>query len=239
MIWRIVFILSLIPLGSDGPLAEAMVNFNAGRYAQAVESLHLARDQYPDLSPTISYNLGLVYLRMDSIERAREAFYQSLSPSFPQTASLASNQLALLLLEEGRPREALGTFREALLFDPTHEDARYNFELLALRLGQQTPPPASNSPQNPPPSEQPENRPEDNSPQNIDPKMQKLLNKLEQRQRQTVPPGDQPIAIGNDTLTMAEAYQILELMRKRERQYLQQLRKISSASAEREGRPSW
>lgn len=232
--WKSIVILALLTFGSTGPLAEADRLFSEEKYGEALLLLEKAKSKYPTLSQQISYNMGLVYLKLEDQESARDAFYQALSPLVPKVASLSSNQIALQLLREGRGREALSFFREALLFDPNHENARYNYELLALRLGQNQPPKSNTPPptQNLPPSE-------DEMPQSLDPEMQKLLEKLESRQRQRVPSGDRFRAIGSDTLTLAEAYQVLEIMRKQERQYIQQLRKISSVSAEREGRPGW
>ncbi len=234
--WKTFVLVSFLSLGGEGLLSEAMGLLKKQQHGAAIPVLLQAREAYPLMSAAISYNLGLAYLQIDSVELAKTFFFQSLSPLQPQAASLASNQLGLLLLREGRPREALSSFREALLFDPLLEDARYNYELLALRLGRLPPPklPPAGSP--PPDSPSP---PREQPPQNLDPKMKELIQKLTQRQRQVVPPGDQAIPIGGDTLSLGEAYQILELMRKQERQYVQQLRKVSSATAEREGRPNW
>ncbi len=232
--WKSIFILALLTFGSSGPLTEADRLFSEQKYEEVLLLLEKAKSKYPTLSQQISYNMGLVYLKMENKESARDAFFQALSPLVPEVASLSSNQIALQLLREGRGREALSFFREALLFDPNHENARYNYELLALRLGQNQPPKSSSPP---PPSQNPPS--EDEMPQSLGPEMQKLLEKLESRQRQGVPSGDRFREIGSDTLTLAEAYQVLEIMRKQERQYLQQLRKISSVSAEREGRPGW
>lgn len=234
--WRAIFILALLPLGGDGPLNEAMRLFGEERFQESIQKLAEARDKYPGFSHEIAYNMGLAYQELGEVGLARDAFFQALSPVAPQTASRAANQIALQLLREGRAREALSFFREALLFDPEHEHARYNYELLALRLGQNQPPRKGVPP---PPSENNQSQPEDDRPASLDPQMQQLLKKLEQRQRSAVPPGDRKREIGGDTLTIAEAYQVLELMRKQERQYVQQLRKISSISAEREGRPGW
>lgn len=233
--WKSLIILALLTFGSSGPLTEADRLFSEEKYEEVLLLLEKAKSKYPTLSQQVSYNMGLVYLRIDNKEAARDAFFQALSPLAPKVASLSSNQIALQLLREGRGREALSFFREALLFDPNHENARYNYELLALRLGQNQPP-KKNSP--PPPSQNPPPSGEE-MPQTLGPEMQKLLEKLESRQRQGVPTGDRFREIGSDTLTLAEAYQVLEIMRKQERQYLQQLRKISSVSAEREGRPGW
>lgn len=232
---KTIFILAFLTFGSLGPLTEADSLFTAEKYEEALLLLEKAKSKYPILSQQISYNMGLVYLKLENKEAARDAFFQSLSPLNPKVASLSSNQIALQLLREGRGREALSFFREALLFDPDHENARYNYELLALRLGQNQSP-KSNTP--PPPSQTPPSE-GDEMPQQLDPEMQKLLEKLESRQRRGVPSGDRFREIGADTLTLAEAYQVLEIMRKQERQYIQQLRKISSVSAEREGRPGW
>lgn len=234
--WKSIFILAFLTFGSSGPLTEADRLFSEEKYEEVLLLLEKAKSKYPTLSQQISYNMGLVYLKLDNKESAHDAFFQALSPLAPTVASLSSNQIALQLLREGRGREALSFFREALLFDPGHENARYNYELLALRLGQNQPPKTGSPPpssQNPPPPDR------DDMPPTLDPEIQKLIQKLESRQRQGVPSGDRFRDIGADTLTLAEAYQVLEIMRKQERQYIQQLRKISSISAEREGRPGW
>lgn len=233
--WKSILILAFLTFGSTGPLAEADRLFEQEQYQEVLLLLEKAKSKYPTMSQEISYNIGLVYLKLDQKEAARDAFFQALSPLSPAVASLSSNQIALQLLREGRGREALSFFREALLFDPGHENARYNYELLALRLGQNQPP-KSGTP--PPPTDTPP-PPRDDMPQSLDPEMQQLLEKLESRQRRGVPPGDRFREIGADTLSLAEAYQVLEIMRKQERQYIQQLRKISSIAAEREGRPGW
>lgn len=233
--WKSLVILALLTFGSTGLLTEADRLYSEEKYEEVLLLLEKAKSKYPAMSQQIAYNMGLAYLKLDNQEAARDAFFQALSPLAPEVASLSSNQIALQLLREGRGREALSFFREALLFDPNHENARYNYELLALRLGQNQPPKSSAPP--PPSSNTPPSGEE--LPQSLSPEMQKLLEKLESRQRQGVPSGDRFRDVGSDTLTLAEAYQVLEIMRKQERQYLQQLRKISSVSAEREGRPGW
>lgn len=233
--WKTLVILALLTFGSPGLLTEADRLYSEEKFEEVLLLLEKAKSKYPTMSQQISYNTGLTYLKLGNNEAARDAFFQALSPLSPKVASLSSNQIALQLLRDGRGREALSFFREALLFDPSHENARYNYELLALRLGQNQSPkssaPPPPSPNTPPSGEE--------LPQALSPEMQKLLEKLESRQRQGVPSGDRFREIGSDTLTLAEAYQVLEIMRKQERQYLQQLRKISSVSAEREGRPGW
>lgn len=236
MTWRVLYILALLPFSGDGLLGEAMKRFEAGQYEESIRLLEQARDKYPALSAEIAYNIGLAYQQDGELAQARDAFFQALSPLSPSTASRAANQLALQLLREGRAREALSFFREALLFDPSHEHAGYNYELLALRLGQNHPPRSGNPP---PTADNDLPQRTDQNPPSLNPQMQQLLRKLEQRQRNAVPPGDRRIEIGGDTLTIGEAYQVLELMRKQKRQYIQQLRKISSVSAEREGRAGW
>ncbi len=231
--WKYLLILSVLVVGGEEPLREARLLSDQGEWSASLAAYQEARRTYPTMSASISYNVGLTYLRLEEPDLAREAFFQALSPLTPRVASLASNQTGILMVGDGRPREALSSFREALLFDPENEDARYNYELLALRLSQNQ---SRNSP--PPPMQGPP-PPPDQEPQVQDPFMEKLLEKLANRQRRTAPVGDKARPVGGDTLSMPESYQVLELMYKQERQYVQQLRKISSPSAEREGKPSW
>lgn len=237
MTGKLTWLLAFVLVGGGVTLAGIMAELRAGRYEEAIPMLIEARERFPEQRADLSYNLAMAYLALDSFAQARDAFFQAQSPLAPHTASLASNQLGLLLLAEGRPREALSAFREALLFSPDHDDARYNYELLALKLGQ-TPPPKSGTP----PSQQQQDSPPPppgSASRSLDPELQELLNKLQQRQRQVVPPGDKASAIGADTLSLAQALQVLDLMRQQERQYVQQLRKVSSAATQREGRPHW
>lgn len=233
---RATILLLAFWLGGDGWLNEARRLTEAEQWSEALRAYEQAMDEYPALTAQISLNIGLVYLAMDSVSPAKEAFYQCLMPLAPQAAARALNHLGILALAESRPREALSNFREALLYDPAYEPARYNYELLARRLRKDQPPP---NPNQPPPPDQQDDLPPPPADQPLDPEYEEILQKLMSRRQRVLPPGDQAVPLGNDTLTVAEARQVVELMRRQDRQYVQQLRKISSASAARENRNNW
>jgi len=84
-------------------------------------------------SALVRYNMGLVLYRAGNYEQAIEEF--RLATELAEGYALAHNNLAAALEREGRLREALVQYQEALSFAPELMEARANAGSLMVRLG--------------------------------------------------------------------------------------------------------
>lgn len=214
--------LLLVGAGSGNDLLRrAQDAYAAGNYAQSLTLYRQVQQQYPATGPQLAYNLAQCYRQLDSLDLALYAYQRAMRPEQPETGSLAANEAGILLADRGQLKEALATFRQALVFNPANEAARFNYELLHQRLfpPQDEPPPPPQA--EPPPPEQPEGDP----PPLEDEVLQQLIERLEQQAQTRSTGSDAARPAGADTLSPAEARRALERLRQAELQYLQQLRK--------------
>ncbi|MEZ4825068.1 MAG: tetratricopeptide repeat protein [Bacteroidia bacterium] len=229
--------------GSEKSLSMAADAYRNGDYHTSILHYGDALKAYPSRSASIQYNIGQCYLALDSTEQALQFFHIVLNGNQSGISSLASNEIGILLLRRQHPKEALEAFREALIFDPGNENARYNYELLKKRLqgnapkNQPPPPPRPPSPQDEDDTqaEEPQTTPDDNVPEDY----RSMIEQLIQRQRQSNATNDFARPTGDDTISLFQARRILESMRQNEIQYLQQLRKSAAAPHKNEKSPDW
>jgi tetratricopeptide (TPR) repeat protein len=69
-------------------------------------------------NPVLSLNAGVSYARMDSLERALEAFHRSYSASHTERLGLLYTQMAGVYYRQKRFRQAEGAYLKALQYDP-------------------------------------------------------------------------------------------------------------------------
>jgi len=108
-----------------GRLAQALAR--AGRYREAVAAIERAIAIDPD-DPRHHFERGLIHLRLGDHEMARVALERAaaIDPLRPTT----HNALGVVLAEQGNREEARRRFGEALLLQPTYEEARRNLARL-------------------------------------------------------------------------------------------------------------
>ena len=102
-------------------LSYGSVFFQRGYFDQAATSFQLALRDDPS-SAEACYGLGSAQLNQQKTVEARQSFERSvkLRASYPDTLANAWNNLGLLDTREGRTKEAIRCFQEALRSSPDH-----------------------------------------------------------------------------------------------------------------------
>ena len=138
---------------ADGRRGNAL--YEEGQYAEAAAAYRAGLEALSDEAPAalrtgLWNNLGLALYRQENYNEARLAFEQAQAAAttdaaYARAAYNAGNTAAAL----GEVEAALDGYRQVLLRDPAHEDARFNYEFVQRRMKQPPPPPQQNS--QPPP----------------------------------------------------------------------------------------
>ena len=108
-------------------LSYGSVFFQRCYMDQAAASFQIAWRDDPTSAEAV-YGLGSVYLDQQKTADARESFERALKlrASYPDTLANSWNNLGLLAAREGRTRDAVGYFQEALKRSPDHMIALNN-----------------------------------------------------------------------------------------------------------------
>lgn len=137
----------MVLFGPDGAQEGRRGNefYKQGQYAQAAEAYRAGLEAHgapPDaVYAALWNNLGAALHREKNLKEAQDAFTQAISAA-PTKADRArayynagNNAVALK-----DPEAALEFYRQALLADPTYENARYNYEYIKRRMNDQSSP---------------------------------------------------------------------------------------------------
>ena len=234
----LTYLLLFLGTSSDGIISRALEAYDQGSFQQSLQLFGEAIDRYPEKQAQINYNMAQCLLQMNNKDSAVYHFQLVLASMDPQLASKAANNLGVIQAEALQLNTALSSFKEALIFDPNNESARYNFEL--VRRQKQNNPPKSNDEDDKDPPEEEEEESPPPPPRMNDQELERLLQQIRKRMTQTRRTNDLPRILG-DTLTEEEAYAVLEALRNQDPQYVQQLRKVvrSSSRKKRNKRPDW
>lgn len=138
----LVFFLGLALLGSpdgtdDGRRGNAL--YEQGDYEAAEDAYRAALDAVDDSTGAVyaalQNNLGAALFRQEKHGDARTAFEAAAEAATTdaETARALYNA-GLAAAADGRLEAALDRFRRVLLNDPTHADARHNFEYLKREM---------------------------------------------------------------------------------------------------------
>lgn len=231
---KVLLILIVLLLGrGNGTLERAQALYDEEQYVESLALYRRALVSFPAQSSQIHYNLGQCYQQLDSSEMAMQYFHLAAQGEVPQIKSRAQNQIGVRLANQQKLREALNSFKRALMEDPTNESARFNFEQIRRRIKEDpTTPPPNRQPPPPEPEEEEELLQDEAS--------RSLIERLRQRLRPTPFRGDRALPRGmRDTISMDQAQRILEQMRENETQFLQQLRKRTVSVPKQGERPDW
>jgi Tfp pilus assembly protein PilF len=104
----------------DVTYEEADSAFTARRYDEATEMFAVYVGRRPD-NPWGHYMLGLSAWKSGQFERARAAFEDALTLDPSHVKSLVN--LSRVMLDDGKPNEALARIRQAVALDSTNGDA--------------------------------------------------------------------------------------------------------------------
>lgn len=229
----LVILLSVFPALESGDLQEAYQSYLTGQYDQSVKLHLLNLRSNPKEAEFIRFNIAQSYLRLDSLERALLLYEQVNDVRNARLASQAANNAGVILIRQGRYPDALKMLRRALVYDDQNDMARYNFELLSKRMQ----PPPTPEDTTPPPVLPPTSQEQDMSNSLNDDIYQKLIKQL--NGEGFSPNEDRGRPVGNDTISVVRAKQLLRAMSKQDVQFIQQLRKVSVASTRPKGRHDW
>ncbi|MFB6230455.1 MAG: hypothetical protein ABEL04_04790 [Salinibacter sp.] len=119
---------------------EGNTYFEQGKYAAAATAYRKGAAALRDTTGApytgLQNNLGLALYRQDQYGAARRALAraQRTASTDAQRVRAAFN-IATVAAAMGDRRVALRNYKRALLLDPTHEAARYNYEFLKRKMG--------------------------------------------------------------------------------------------------------
>ena len=119
---------------------EGNDRYRSGAYAQARQAYGRGlaeRDQRTAsaITSALWHNLGLALHRTDSTQRATAAFQSAIGTAPDSLArSRAAYNAGTAAAQADHNQAALGRFRQALLTNPGHAEARYNFEVVKREL---------------------------------------------------------------------------------------------------------
>lgn len=226
--WIIIASLFTGFVAGNGSLRDAWSFYQKESYTKSIAAYQEALKHYPEESTRIYYNMGLCFLNIDSLGQAVNYFQRSAGGIDKRTASMASNQMGVIMAGLFRSKDALGHFKRALIQDASNEIARYNYELLKRKLGQND---------HTDPYDNPDEDDEINDPLTND-QLEEILREL----------ANMPYSIGGkdllgpqslDSLPLPVAKRLLEERRKAETQFIQQLKKAPANSTKKGDSPDW
>ncbi|MCB0839375.1 MAG: tetratricopeptide repeat protein [Bacteroidetes bacterium] len=241
----LTFIFALSLGGEKGSLYLAQNHYEKGEYLESIRHYRQAVKDYPAKAAEIRFNIGQCFWMLDSVEKAIQFYHQAINQVDDKVSSLASNNIGILLVRKQNFKDALEYFKEAIILDQDNEIARYNYELLKKYMkGQGNPPPTPPNRNEPPPPSDPDEEDADKPDRNPDPDdevpeaYRDLIRQLLQ-QRNAQSTNDEGRPIGDDTISSIQARRLLDIMRRNERQFLQQQPKRGIPRPEDKGKPDW
>ncbi len=123
--------------------------YNTGDYGDALAAYQQLISERPDIDE-FSYNAGNTLNRLGNYERAVAETQRALPPLDPALGAKTYYALGNHLLALQRLEEAYVAYRNALLLDPTDEDAKYNLEYVLLLVQERDNPPPEQGNASPP-----------------------------------------------------------------------------------------
>lgn len=147
----LIVLLALLFGNDDGTDAGRRGNalYESGNYAEAATAYRTGLDRLPDSTGTLATrlwnNLGMALHQQEAYDDALSAFRRAAGTAETESErARAFYNAGTTAAAHDQPDAALDLFRRALLADPTHDDARFNYEYLkrqqSARQPQSTPP---------------------------------------------------------------------------------------------------
>lgn len=151
----IALLIVLPSFGGDGAREGRQGNafYENGQFEEAAEAYRaglqeLEEGDAPAMAARLWNNLGAALHRLERHEEAHKAFENALSAADADedrvraAYNAGNNEVA-----RGNLEAALDFYERTLLADPSHEDARYNYEFVKRRLEQESEQPQQNQQQ--------------------------------------------------------------------------------------------
>ena len=172
----ISFLLMAIASFAQADAIRAARSYRSGDFTQSAQQYRKALQKDPK-QPSLLYNAGNAgYRAQQEAEAIRLYEEAAMNATSPITRSNSWYNAGVVHHQAGRLQEAITDYKQALITDPDHADARHNLQLaLAARKKQQQ----ANSPK--PQQKQPKPQP----PSSLSKKQaEQLLRALEQREKE-------------------------------------------------------
>lgn len=119
---------------------QANGQVQAGDYTEAIQNYQLAQVTDPE-NGLLYFNAAYALTRLDQAENAVAALEQAILRGDDDLIADAHYNLGNLHFQQADFEAAVLAYREALIADPLHDDARFNLELALSQIEQPTPTP--------------------------------------------------------------------------------------------------
>lgn len=116
---------------------EAEFAYNNEDYSRAVEKYRYLIDSLNYQDDNATLNLAHAHYKMDEIDQAKAIYNQLSTSTDREVRSIANQQLGVFESRGQNLENALNYFKKSLLANPENEDARYNYELVKKKLDEQ------------------------------------------------------------------------------------------------------
>jgi len=209
-----------------GPITLAHDYWQQADYEQSLQYFRKALQQYPDQQIEIKYNMAQNFIKMEIYDSAQN-YFESILPQFDDSQqSELYNLIGFAAVMQHQYREALLAFRQALVKDPSHNQAAFNYELLYKRLLAESSPPANDT-----------RNPEGSSPPPSG--LSNSIQNISGLHSSNNPTENDALTFFADSLNIIEALKVLEWIQKREYQYIQELKKSPKKLPYESEKPNW
>ena len=115
-------------------IEKAEKSYAEARYEESITDHLVLLNEFAIHSPYLDFNLGLSYHHANQPDEAASYYDKTTVSTDKKLSSFAFNQVGILSGNKKEYQAALSKFKSALIKDPTNEEARYNYELLARWL---------------------------------------------------------------------------------------------------------
>jgi tetratricopeptide (TPR) repeat protein len=115
-------------------IEAAEKSYSEAKYEQAVADHLVLLNDFEYKTSDLSFDLGLSHHYSEKVDEALTWYDQATQSPSKKLASFAFNQSGVITGNKKEYESALSKFQSALIQDPTNEQARYNYEMLARWL---------------------------------------------------------------------------------------------------------
>ncbi|GAA0879973.1 hypothetical protein GCM10009119_29430 [Algoriphagus jejuensis] len=112
-------------------ITTAEQSYASANYEQSVTDHMVLVNEFEYKSSELSFDLGLSHHYSEKVDEALTWYDQTTQSPNKKLASFAFNQSGVITGNKKEYEAALSKFQSSLIKDPTNEQARYNYEMLA------------------------------------------------------------------------------------------------------------
>lgn len=115
----------------NNAINSAEKSYSEANYAQSVTDHLVLVNDFQYNSSELNFDMGLSHQYSEKVDEALTWYDQASQSSSKMLASFAFNQSGVIMGGKKEYEAALSKFQSALIKDPTNEQARHNYEMLA------------------------------------------------------------------------------------------------------------